>query len=181
MMSSPRSTRRRWSPAVKWIAPVDAFEHVAELCRRDHHRAVRSLWPDEAATLQPLGVERHAEAIMPENLDQLSVLAAEHIEIAAVRIALERFLHLQGQRVHAAAHVGAARGNPHPYSRSHWDHRCRPSASTATAAVSAAASTTPVIRIRAPVANSISIVPRSATGAASGAIPTRANPTRAPT
>jgi len=42
---------------------------------------------------------------MPENLDQLSALAAEHIKIAAVWIALERFLHLQGQRVHAAAHV----------------------------------------------------------------------------
>src|SRR6266852_8516236 len=54
MMSSPRSTRRRWSPAVNRIAPVDAFEHVAELCRRDHHRAVRSLRPDEAATLQSL-------------------------------------------------------------------------------------------------------------------------------
>jgi hypothetical protein len=54
------------------IAPIDAFEHVAELRRRDHYRAVRSLWPDEAATLQPLGIERHAEAIMPEDLDQLA-------------------------------------------------------------------------------------------------------------
>ena len=78
------------------IAPVDAFEHVAELRRRDHYRAVRRLWPDEAATLQPLGIERHAEVIMPENLDQLAALAAEHIEIAAVRITLERLLHLQG-------------------------------------------------------------------------------------
>src|ERR1700732_5580953 len=108
------STRRRWPPAMTRIAPVDAFEHVAELRRRDPHRAVSRLWPDETATLQPLGIERHAEAIMPENLDQLSALAAEHVEIAAVSIALEHFLHLQGQRVHAAAHVGAAGGHPHP-------------------------------------------------------------------
>src|ERR1700731_2329765 len=86
------STRRRWPPAMNRIAPVDAFEHGAELRRRDHHRAVRRLWPDETATLQPLGIERHAEAIMPENLDQLSALAAEHVKIAAVRITMQRFL-----------------------------------------------------------------------------------------
>src|SRR5450755_3666947 len=162
------------------MAPVDAFEHVAELCRRYHHRAVRSLRPYEAATLQPLGVERHAVTVVPEYLDQLAALAAEHVEITAVRITLERFLNLQSQRVHAAAHVGMASSDPHPHPRSHRDHRRRPSASTATAAVSAAASTAPVIRIRAPVANSISIAPRS-TGPASvtsGAIRTGAKPIR---
>src|SRR5882757_6743271 len=92
-VNTSHSTCRRWPPCLQRIAPVDPFEHVAELRRRDHHRAVRSLRPYEPATLQPLGVERHAEAIVPENFDQLSVLAAEHIEIAAVRITLERFLH----------------------------------------------------------------------------------------
>jgi hypothetical protein len=29
----------------------------------------------------------------PENLDQLAALAAEHVEIASVRIALQGFLH----------------------------------------------------------------------------------------
>jgi hypothetical protein len=38
-----------------------------------------------------------------------------HVEIAAVRITLEGFLHQQGQRVHAAAHIGMARRNPYPY------------------------------------------------------------------
>src|SRR5665213_4455946 len=117
---------------------------------------------------------------MPKNFDQLAALAAEHVEIAAMRITLESFLNQQGQRIHSAAHVGVAGGNPHPYSRSYRDHRRRPSASTAIAAVRAAASTAPVIRIRAPVANSISIVPRSTTpaGAASGAIRTGAKPIR---
>ncbi|WP_247456614.1 hypothetical protein [Bradyrhizobium sp. 166] len=41
----------------------------------------------------------------------------------------------------------------------------RPSASAATAAFSVAASTVPVIRIRAPAANSISIVPPLLAGA----------------
>src|ERR1700704_3190292 len=153
------------------MTPVDAFEQIAELRRRDRYRTIRRLWPDEAATLQPLGVKRHAETVMPENLDQLAVLAAEDVEIAAVRITLERFLNRQGQRVHATAHVGMACRDPHPHSRSDRDHRRRPSASTATAAVSALASTAPVIRIRAPVANSISIVPRSP--APPGATPIR--------
>jgi len=98
-----------------------------------------------------------------------------------VRITLERFLHLQGQRVHAAAHVGVAGGNPHPHPEATGSSPPT-SASTATAAVSAAVSTAPLIRIRAPVANSISIVPRSMPlAAASGAIRTGAKPIRART
>src|SRR6266849_8422783 len=111
---------------------------------------------------------------------ELGVLAAEYVEIAAMRITLERFLNRQGQRVHATAHVSMARRDPHPHPRSNRDHRRRPSANTATAAVSAFGSTAPVIRIRAPVANSISIIP-PATGPASGAIRTGANPITART
>src|SRR5207302_1820690 len=101
----------------------------------------------------------HAQPIMPEDLDQLAALATEHVEVAAMRVALEGFLHQHGQRVHAAAHVGVAGRNPHPHARRNGDHRGRPSASAATAAFSVAASTVPVIRIRVPAANSISIVP----------------------
>src|SRR5438045_3201046 len=46
---------------------------------------------------------------MPENLDQMAALAAEHVEIAAVRIALQRLLHLDRQAVHAAPHIGVPR------------------------------------------------------------------------
>ena len=53
--------------------------------------------PYEPATFQPFGVERHAEPIMPKNFDQLAALAAEHVEIAAMRITLEGFLNQQGQ------------------------------------------------------------------------------------
>ncbi|MFK4380956.1 hypothetical protein [Bradyrhizobium sp. USDA 223] len=77
----------------------------------------------------------------------------------------ERFLHQQSQRVHAATHIGVAGRNPHPHARRNGDHRARPSARAATAAFSVAASIVPVIRIRAPAANSISIDPLLLDGA----------------
>lgn len=51
--------------------------------------------------------------------------------------------------------IGVAGRNPHPNVRRNGDHRGRPSVSAATAAFGVAASTVPVIRIRAPAANSI--------------------------
>src|SRR6202161_3820524 len=102
---------------------------------------------------------------MPEDLDPLPAPATEHVEVAAVRVSRERFLHQQAQRVHAATHIGVAGRNPHPHARCNGDHRKRPSASAATAAFSVAASTEPVIRIPAPAANSISIAPPLLAGA----------------
>ena len=37
------------------------------------------------------------QPIVPETLDQLAALAAEHVEIAAVQIAVQGFLRQQGQ------------------------------------------------------------------------------------
>ena len=58
-------------------------------CRRvapaDRDRPIGRRRPDEPAALQPFGVERHADPVMPENFDQVTALAAEHIEIAGVR------------------------------------------------------------------------------------------------
>ena len=75
------------------------------------------------------------------------------------KVAPKGFLHQHGQRVHAATHIGVAGRNPHPDGGRNGDHRGRPFASASTAALSVAASTVPVIRIRAPAANSISIDP----------------------
>jgi len=58
-----------------------------------------------------------------------------------------------------ASHVGVPGRKPHPYLGRNRNHRCRPLASAAIAAVTVALSTAPVIRTRAPLANSISIVP----------------------
>ncbi|MCG3773518.1 MAG: hypothetical protein JW395_0326 [Nitrospira sp.] len=43
---------------------------------------------------------------MPEDPDQLAALAPEDIKIAGVRVASQRLLDAQRQRVHAAAHTG---------------------------------------------------------------------------
>ena len=50
--------------------PVDAFQHARHLRRRDRHDAVGGRWPDEAAAIEPLGIERRAETIVPEDLHQ---------------------------------------------------------------------------------------------------------------
>src|SRR4029077_15653984 len=86
--------------------------------------------------------------------------AAEHEQLAIVRIALERLLHHQRQPVKALAHVGVA--SRQPYLRPVRDrdrHRRLPIRAAITAEI-VAASTAPLIRSRAPVASSTSIRPQ---------------------
>src|SRR5262245_17960241 len=83
--ASDNSARRLWPPCMNRIAPVDPFEQIAELRRRDRHRAIRRRGPDEAAALQPLGEQAHALAIVPQNLDQDAAPAAEHEQMPVVR------------------------------------------------------------------------------------------------
>src|SRR5262245_14308373 len=97
---------------------------------------------------------------MPDHLQQVAATPTEAKQMAAEWIALQNLLHLQRQRRKALPHVGVAGRKPHPHARRKRDHRCRPSASAATAAFRVAASTVPVIRIRAPAANSISMAPQ---------------------
>jgi hypothetical protein len=54
----------------------------------------------------------HADPIMPQNLDQIAAAAPEDVKIASVRIALQALLNCKSQALHAAAHVGVARGDP---------------------------------------------------------------------
>src|SRR5713226_5279681 len=147
------------SPRVLRQTPIDPFEEVAELRRRDHHRPIHSRWPDEAATFQPLRKQAHALPVMPQHLDQATATAAEHEQMAVVRIALERLLYQQRQAVEALAHVRAAGRQPHLRAARNRDHRRLAFASAATITLTVDASTGPVIRIRAPVANSTSIAP----------------------
>ena len=62
------------------------IEHVGELGSRDSNNAGGRRWPDEATLLQPLRVERHADAVMPKNLDQIASHAPEHVEITRVTV-----------------------------------------------------------------------------------------------
>ena len=71
---------------------------------------------------------------------------------------LQSLLHQQRQAVEALAHVGVAGRQPYPYAARDCDHRRRLYfASAAINAEMADTSIGPVIRIRAPVAKSISI------------------------
>src|SRR5215469_11433763 len=158
-----RLSRGLWTPRVLRHTPVDAFQQIAELRRRDRDGARRCRGPDEAATLQPLGEQAQALAVVPQNLDQPAATAAKHKKLPAVRIALELLLHQERQAVEASPHVGMARRQPHPDAGRKRDHDRRSFAASApTAADTVAASTAPVIRSRVPSASSISITPTGA-------------------
>src|ERR1700733_7243687 len=80
--------------------------------------------------------------------------------MSAMRIAPQRLLDHQRQAIKTLAHVGVAGRQPNPRAARHRNHRRRlPFASAFISADTVQASTAPVIRIRPPPANSISITP----------------------
>ena len=90
--------------------PVDPFEKVAELRRRDRHPPVRVFAgsrrrPDEAASFQPLREQAHPLSIVPKDLDQPATTTAEHEQMPVVRIALERLLHQQRQAIESLRQI----------------------------------------------------------------------------
>src|SRR5215472_723576 len=178
----PQSACRLRPPGVLRQPPIDAFQQISQLRRRDGHRAILAFarngrWPDKTPAFEPFCEQAHAKTVVPQHFDQRAAPAAEHEQMASVRIALERLLHQQRQAVEALAHVGVAGCQPHPRASRQRDHRRRPlPAIVAIVVVSVAASTAPVIRIRDPFANSTSIRPRAGKplGAGSAAICTAA-------
>ena len=74
------------------ISPVDPFEQIAELAHRQRHGPALGRRPDETPSLQPLGVERQADAVVPDDLHQATATPPEDVEISAMRIALEVLL-----------------------------------------------------------------------------------------
>src|SRR6266480_3286323 len=54
---------------------------------------------------------------MPQDLGQIAAAPAEYEEIAAMGVALETLLNLQGQPLHAPSHVRVAGRDPDPTSR----------------------------------------------------------------
>src|SRR6516165_8125581 len=105
---------------------------------------------------------------MPDHLQKVAATTTKAEQMTAQRITLQNLLDLQGQGRKTLPHIGVAGRQPHPHAGRQRDHRGRPSDSAATAAVSVAASTEPVIRIRTPAANSISIAPQVTEGAVNG-------------
>src|SRR4051812_14400360 len=161
----PQSTRGLRTPGVLRQAPINAFQQITQLRRRHRNCPIRRRWPDEATALQTLREQAHALAIVPKHLDQAAAPAAEHEQVAVVRITLERLLYQQRQPVEAFAHIGVAGRQPHPRPARDRDGHRRLPVRAEIAADIAAASTAPLIRIRAPVASSISIRPWGAIAA----------------
>src|SRR5258705_8426997 len=92
---------------------------------------------------------------MPQDLDQIAATAAEDIEIAGMRIALQALLNRKSQALHPTAHVRVASGDPDPDAARDRDHRRLRSSSTC---CSASTSTSRSTRTRQPP-SSISIIP----------------------
>ena len=80
------SSREARPEGVARVAPIDPVEHVRQLRRRDPDDAVGRRRPEEAALLQPLGVERHAQPVVPKDLDEVASGAPEDVQIARVRV-----------------------------------------------------------------------------------------------
>jgi hypothetical protein len=86
------------------LTPVHTLEQARH--RRYRHDALLRRRPDEAAALQPLGIERQAERIAPQDLAQLPTAPSEDKDIADVGVAVEAVLYLPGKTIHAVTHVG---------------------------------------------------------------------------
>src|SRR5450759_806467 len=149
------------------ISPIDPFQHIGHLSRRDRHRTVRRRRPDEPPAVQTFGVKRQSDPIMPQDLGQIAATTAEYEEIAAVGIALETLLNLQGQPLHAPSHVGVARRDPDPTARWNRDHRRSRTCSTR---ARAAASTLVSTMTRRSLPTTITIRPRASAASIVGAV-----------
>ncbi len=154
--AAPESACRSQSPGVARIAPVDAVEKAVQLRRRHRHRAVGRRGPDEAPPFQPLGVERHADAVVPKDLEKRSAAPAEDDDVG---LRARRASDPPAPSAPAPACRGACRSPrppARPRSRRERDHRgSSASARRATAAASASGPTV----IRRPLPGPISIRP----------------------
>src|SRR5260370_7596812 len=112
-----------------------------------------------------MGIERYADPIVQEDRGEIAAATSEHIQIAGMRIALHRFLHLEREAILPSSHIGVTDRQPDPHPARNRDHRRD---RTFTTRASAAASTSLPMMIRSPSARTISI--RPTTGGSGGAV-----------
>ena len=148
------STCRDWPLRPAWIAPIYPFQKIAELRRRDLHRSPDLAdRPDELPRLKPLQIKRHAHAIVPKHLDQITFAAPEAKHLAAMWVAPETLLNLQREAVHSAPQVGWATRDP---DLGRWRKRDHARSRTCTRRISAIGSrVAPTANLR-PLARGIS-------------------------
>src|ERR1700722_15409587 len=96
-----------WAPVASSALPLVEPKSCGKRrsTSRDSDHAIGRRWPDEAALLQPFGAKRHAEAVMPDDLDQVATRASDDKEIACMGVRPQPFLAREPQVVHAAPHV----------------------------------------------------------------------------
>src|ERR1700733_4468791 len=70
------------SPGVLRISPVDRFQQITHLCSTQRHHTNRPRRPHEATAVQPLGVERQSDPVMPQGFNQRTCATAEHEDVA---------------------------------------------------------------------------------------------------
>src|SRR5215472_7950771 len=70
-----------WPPRANRVATVDRLQHVGQLRCTDRDDAVGRRRPYKAAALEPLGIKRHANAVMSQNFDQMTAFAAKNVEV----------------------------------------------------------------------------------------------------
>jgi hypothetical protein len=56
-------------PGVLRISPVDRLKQIPHVCRTQRHHAVHRRGPNKPSTVEPLGVERQPDPVMPQGLD----------------------------------------------------------------------------------------------------------------
>ena len=70
------------TPSVPGVTPVYPLKHIAQLGRRQGHGAALRGGPNEPPAVQALGVERHAQAVMPNDFHQVTAPPTKNVEIA---------------------------------------------------------------------------------------------------
>src|SRR5438067_1907448 len=72
-----QSAHSFWPPRPLRMSPVDTFQHIGKLGRRDDDDTIGRRRPYELAALQSLCVKRHTETVVPKNFDQIATTAAK--------------------------------------------------------------------------------------------------------
>ena len=130
-----------------------------QLRRRQHHRPVLRLGPDEPAALQPLGEQAQALPVPPQHLQEIAAPASKDEQRAAVRVELQHRLHPSGQPVEAFPHVGDAARQIDADIARNADHE-----SADNTRRSAVSSTAPVIRSVTPEGSNLDHAARRPVG-----------------
>ena len=97
------SSRHFGTPGARRHPPIDALQQHRQLRRRQKHRAVLGLGPDEAALLEPLREQAKALPVPPQNLDQVTAAAAVDKKVTTEWVLGETILGQRSEAIESAA------------------------------------------------------------------------------